>query len=103
MSARGNAGFMLPGLIALSPLLLCVSLFAQDGPLDRTVLPIPEPNYRHITELDARNAKAPPRFEVKVPANVVVPAPDFPRVDPPRLCRAAFPALARSSPLRFGR
>ena len=69
MSARGNACFMLPGIIALSPLLLCVSLFAQDGPLDRTVLPIPEPNYRHITELDARNAKAPPRFEVKAPAN----------------------------------
>ena len=32
MSARGNACFMLPGIIALSPLLLCVSLFAQDGP-----------------------------------------------------------------------
>ena len=45
MSARVNACFMLPGIIALSPLLLCVSLFAQDGPLDRTVLPIPEPKY----------------------------------------------------------
>ena len=32
MSARGNACFILPGIIALSPLLLCVSLFAQDGP-----------------------------------------------------------------------
>ena len=38
-----------------------------DG-LDRTVLPIPEPSYPPITELDVRNAKAPPRFEVKAPA-----------------------------------
>jgi Sulfatase len=53
--------------------------FAQDKPadgqLDRTVLPIPEPKSAPITELDARNAKAPPRFEVKAPKgapNVVV-------------------------------
>ena len=42
---------------------------------DRTVLPVPEPEYPPITELDARNAKAPPRFEVKAPKgapNVVV-------------------------------
>ncbi len=38
------------------------------GSLDRTVLPIPEPEVDPITELDARKAKAPPRFEVKVPA-----------------------------------
>ena len=36
--------------------------------LDRTVLPIPEPTAPPITELDVRNAKAPPRFEVKAPA-----------------------------------
>jgi arylsulfatase len=36
--------------------------------LDRTVLPIPEPQPPTITELDVRNAKAPPRFEVKAPA-----------------------------------
>ena len=35
--------------------------------LDRTVLPIPEPKPVPITTLDARNAKAPPRFEVKAP------------------------------------
>ena len=35
--------------------------------LDRTVLPIPEPETPPITVLDARNAKAPPRFEVKAP------------------------------------
>ena len=44
-------------------------------PTDRTVLPIPEPVFPPITELDARKAKAPPRFEVKAPAgapNVVI-------------------------------
>ncbi len=35
--------------------------------VDRTVLPIAEPKLPPITELDARNAKAPPRFEVKAP------------------------------------
>ena len=45
------------------------------GALDRTVLPIPEPAVTPISELDARDAKAPPRFEVKAPdgaPNVVV-------------------------------
>jgi arylsulfatase A-like enzyme len=36
--------------------------------LDRTHLPIPEPTPAKVTELDARDAKAPPRFQVKVPA-----------------------------------
>ncbi|MEX2316013.1 MAG: sulfatase-like hydrolase/transferase, partial [Pirellulales bacterium] len=43
--------------------------------LDRTVLPIHEPKLAPITTLDARNAKAPPRFEVKAPQgapNVVI-------------------------------
>ncbi|MEX2172582.1 MAG: arylsulfatase [Pirellulales bacterium] len=35
--------------------------------IDRTVLPIPEPKLAPITTLDARDAKAPPRFEVKAP------------------------------------
>ena len=47
----------------------CISMSAQNAPPDRTVLPIPEPSYPHITELDARNAKAPARFEVTAPAN----------------------------------
>ena len=38
-------------------------------PTDRTVLPIPEPQYPHSTVFDARNATPPPRFEVKAPAN----------------------------------
>jgi arylsulfatase len=38
-------------------------------PTDRTVLPIPEPQYPHSTVLDVRNAPPPPpRFEVKAPA-----------------------------------
>jgi arylsulfatase len=37
-------------------------------PTDRTVLPNPEPVNPPITELDARKATPPPRFEVKAPA-----------------------------------
>ncbi len=43
--------------------------------IDRTILPIQPPEYEAITELDARNATKPPRFEVKAPKgapNVVV-------------------------------
>lgn len=38
-------------------------------PTERTILPIPEPQYPHSTVFDARNASPPPRFEVKAPAN----------------------------------
>ncbi len=47
---------------------------SADG-LDRTVLPIKEPARQTYKELDARNAKAPARWEVKAPPgapNVVV-------------------------------
>ena len=37
-------------------------------PTDRSVLPLPEPAYPPITELDVRKATPPPRFEVKAPA-----------------------------------
>jgi len=53
--------------------LLPLSLTAQQ--INRTVLPVPEPQPPTITELDARNVKPPPRFEVKAPKgapNVVV-------------------------------
>ena len=43
------------------------SVALAQQPLDRTVLPIPEPQVPHSTVLDARNAKAPPRFDVKAP------------------------------------
>lgn len=55
-------------IMGASPLTL-----AQE--LDRTVLPIAEPKRETITEIDARKAKAPARFEVKAPAkapNVVI-------------------------------
>ena len=39
---------------------------AQTVP-DRTTLPIPEPKYPPSTVLDVRDAKAPPRFEVRAP------------------------------------
>jgi arylsulfatase A-like enzyme len=35
--------------------------------VDRTVLPLAEPNHPPITELDVRKATPPPRFEVKAP------------------------------------
>ena len=37
------------------------------GEFDRTVLPIPDPVFPKITELDARKATAPPAFSVKAP------------------------------------
>ncbi len=43
--------------------------------IDRTVLPVKEPTYPESTVLDARDAKPPPRFEVKAPPsapNVVI-------------------------------
>ncbi len=48
---------------------------SSPGKLDRTILPIKEPARQTYKELDARNAKAPDRFEVKAPEgapNVVV-------------------------------
>jgi len=41
---------------------------AAPAAVDRTVLPLAEPEYPPITELDVRNATPPPRFEVKPPA-----------------------------------
>jgi arylsulfatase len=47
-------------------MILSSAVSAQQS-LDRTVLPIQEPDYPLITELDARKATPPPRFEVKAP------------------------------------
>ena len=68
-----------PGVVlTLAMVLAAAGAFAQQpttgetapagATLDRTVLPIAEPQYPHSTVLDARDAKAPPRFEVKAPA-----------------------------------
>jgi len=70
---------MLPRSVALALSLmlapLAAPIAAQEAvpprvvlPTDRTVLPIPEPQYERSTVFDARNATAPPRFEVKAPA-----------------------------------
>ena len=45
------------------------------GTTDRTVLPVPDPVFPKITELDARNADAPPPFSVSAPdgaPNIVI-------------------------------
>ena len=60
--------------LAITTLHTSVGL-TQTTPIDRTKLPIQAPKYDPITELDARNAKAPPPFEVKAPEgapNVVI-------------------------------
>lgn len=71
------------GLLTLAGLMVCSCtqrktkepvMVSEDG-LDRTILPIGEPVRPGYTELDVRNAVAPPRFEVKAPKgapNVVV-------------------------------
>jgi arylsulfatase A-like enzyme len=51
------------------------TMAAAGGQLDRSVLPIAEPSYPPITELDARDATPPPRFDVEAPEgapNVVI-------------------------------
>src|SRR5262245_8693037 len=54
---------------SLSAMIVVAAVVAQAADkLDRTVLPIPEPKRPAITEVDARKATAPPRFEVKAPA-----------------------------------
>jgi len=55
-------GLALGAVVAGAPAAL-----AQSDGLDRSVLPIPEPPVPVYTELDARNAEPPPRFEVKAP------------------------------------
>jgi arylsulfatase A-like enzyme len=61
-------------MVCCALLFLSTSAFAQKQ-LDRTNLPIQEPKPPTYSELDARNAKAPPRFEVTAPKdapNVVI-------------------------------
>ena len=54
------------GTLALAPQAVAQ---ANDVQLDRTSLPIAEPDYPRSTVLDARDAKAPPRFEIKAPVS----------------------------------
>ncbi len=114
----------------VAPILVAISLAgvpqaplaaAPPETLDRTVLPIPEPTYPPITELDARKATPPPRFEVKAPPgapNVVivllddlgfggsrapsgaVPDPDLRPAGPGRASLQQFHTTALCSPTR---
>src|ERR1700693_2607990 len=63
-----------PVLLFLIFFAIAVPVWSQDA-LDRTILPIPEPQPPVITELDARNVKAPPLFKITAPKsapNVVI-------------------------------
>ena len=63
------------GVTVAASALAAEAASSQAAALDRSVLPIPEPQPPVIKELDARNVKPPPRFEVKAPAkapNVVI-------------------------------
>jgi arylsulfatase len=53
--------------MAAALLACCAGAASAQGDLDRTVLPIAEPTPPTYTELDVRDASAPPRFEVKAP------------------------------------
>ena len=47
--------------------LVSMSMLGQSFEMDRTHLPIAEPDPPKFKELDVRNVKAPPLFEVKAP------------------------------------
>ncbi len=56
------------GLVSLACVPASAQPVAREAPVDRAVLPIPQPVTPPVTELDARNVKAPPFFQVKSPA-----------------------------------
>jgi hypothetical protein len=59
-----SAGIMLVGGLGAA----YVATAGAQTTLDRTMLPIPEPQIPHSTVFDARNATPPERFQVKAPA-----------------------------------
>ncbi|WP_340123788.1 arylsulfatase [Methylobacter svalbardensis] len=61
-----NASVLTLALIH-NPMAIAKTKSANGDGLDRTVLPLAEPKIPTTKELDVRNAKAPPRFEVKAP------------------------------------
>ena len=66
--SRGSAGFR-KALVATAVAQAIALPAMAETTLDRTVLPIAEPPRPIVTEIDVRNATAPPRFEVKAPEN----------------------------------
>jgi hypothetical protein len=70
MSTINRACWMSVAVLASS-----IGVVAAQETLDRTMLPIAEPKPPTYDELDARDAKAPARFEIKAPSgapNVVI-------------------------------
>ncbi len=67
-SSLGISRSALP-LIFAAFLLATAQAQQPAAPLDRTVLPIPEPPRPTYTQLDVRDVKPPPHFQVKAPAN----------------------------------
>ncbi len=75
MKTRGVVSVIMTVVVIIMGMAVHVMAQQNTGAPDRTVLPIQEPKRPLYTELDARNAKMPPRFEVKAPAgapNVVI-------------------------------
>jgi len=79
MRINCTVSLMWRGLAALAFLLVVTGTVASQQPgeaqLNRTVLPIPAPHRQLYTELDVRNATAPPRFNVEAPEgapNVII-------------------------------
>lgn len=66
-TARATSTTWFPILIVSAIAFIAAGVRAEDAPVDRTVLPLAEPSYPPITEIDARKATPPPRFEVKPP------------------------------------
>ena len=63
-------GMLVMMVISISPILAmnAVAATSETETVDRTVLPIAEPDYPHSTVFDVRNATPPPPFYVKAPA-----------------------------------
>jgi arylsulfatase A-like enzyme len=66
LSSRKSSAWF---LILIVPAIICTAsvVRAQNASVDRTVLPIAEPKYPPITEIDVRTATPPPLFQVKAP------------------------------------
>ena len=70
-----NSTFRFALLNGLALSMALVGTAQAQTKLDRTTLPIPEPNYPHSTILDARDATPPPRFQITAPEgapNVII-------------------------------
>jgi hypothetical protein len=66
MLSAGNSIAWCFVLIVLAISCMVPLVRALDAP-DRTILPLADPTYPPITEIDVRRATPPPRFEVRAP------------------------------------